>query len=172
MSRRLRIWGDFLCFDERLVVPKELQNDILEKVHNQTHFGQVGTIQALKKSYFWVKMSWDAKNVCWSCVVCQRSKPSNKSKPARTSMDIAKTDIESIHQLNPLSNCVHVVVSYDEAYQMRSSKSGRGIQPLCFRLRNFSWYRQGAFLWSRVNSSSSATYTITSDSPGPDYGIS
>ena len=41
MSRRLRIWGDFLCFDERLVVPKELQNDILEKVDNQTHFGQV-----------------------------------------------------------------------------------------------------------------------------------
>ena len=34
--------------------------------------------------------------------------------------------------INPLTNCVHAVVSYDSAYQIRSKKGGGGYSPHCF----------------------------------------
>ena len=50
-----------LCFDDCLVVPKEIHAKVLEKVHNEAHFGVVGTMDALKRNFFWARMARDAK---------------------------------------------------------------------------------------------------------------
>ena len=44
----------------------------------------------------------------------------------------AKNGLGTILGNNPLSNCVHAVVSYDGAYQIRSKKYGGGYSPYCF----------------------------------------
>ena len=51
---------------------------------------------------------------------------------ANMSMMEAKIGLESILGINPLTNCVHAVVSYDGAYQIRSKKGGGGYSPYCF----------------------------------------
>ena len=43
-----------------------------------------------------------------------------------------KIGLETIFGINPLTNCVHGVVSYDGAYQIRSKISGGGYIPYCF----------------------------------------
>ena len=51
---------------------------------------------------------------------------------ANNSMMRAKTGLEVIFGTNPLTNCVHAVVSFDGAYQIRSKKGGGGYSPYCF----------------------------------------
>ena len=80
VAQRLRVDRGALCFDSRLVVPKEIQANILEKVQIETHFRLVGTIYALRRNFFWAKMARDAKQFCRACIVCQRAKPSNRGK--------------------------------------------------------------------------------------------
>ena len=48
---------------------------------------------------------------------------------ANMSMMESKIGLESILGINPLTNCVHTVVSYDGAYQIRSKKGGGGYSP-------------------------------------------
>ena len=80
VAQHLRVDRGALYFDNRLVVPKEFQANILERVHNETHFGLVGTVDALRRSFFWAKMARDAKQFCRACIVCHRAKPSNRGK--------------------------------------------------------------------------------------------
>ncbi|KAI6654474.1 hypothetical protein LOD99_870 [Oopsacas minuta] len=47
-------------------------------------------------------------------------------------MDAAKNELETLHGLNHVSNCVHIVASYDGAYQIRNKKSGGGFSPYCY----------------------------------------
>ncbi|KAI6661845.1 hypothetical protein LOD99_9797 [Oopsacas minuta] len=51
---------------------------------------------------------------------------------ANTSMEAAKNELEILHGLNHVSNCVHIVASYDGAYQIRNKKSGGGFSPYCY----------------------------------------
>ena len=51
---------------------------------------------------------------------------------ANNTMMQAKIGLESILGINPLTNSVHAVVSYDGAYQIRSKKGGGGYSPYCF----------------------------------------
>ena len=51
---------------------------------------------------------------------------------ANISMMKAKIGLEAIFGINPLTNCVHGVVSFDGAYQIRSKKGGGGYSPYCF----------------------------------------
>ena len=51
---------------------------------------------------------------------------------ANNCMMKAKTGLEAIFGTNPLTNCVHAVVSFDGAYQIRSKKGGGGYSPYCF----------------------------------------
>ena len=51
---------------------------------------------------------------------------------ANYSMMRAKIELENIYGINPLTNSVHAVVSYDGAYQIRSKKGGGGYSPYCF----------------------------------------
>ena len=80
MSSRVRLEDGLLFFEKRLVVPKVLQQEILGIVHSNGHFGISGTIQALRCSYFWIKMSRDARLFCQDCLICHQAKPSNSPK--------------------------------------------------------------------------------------------
>ena len=51
---------------------------------------------------------------------------------ANSCMIRAKNGLGTILGINPLTNCVHAVVSYDGAYQIRSKKGGGGYSPYCF----------------------------------------
>ena len=79
-TKGLELKGEALCFKGRLVVPREIQGKVLAMVHNETHFGQVGTLEALRRNFFWAKMSRDTKQFCRSCVVCHRAKPCNRHR--------------------------------------------------------------------------------------------
>ena len=48
---------------------------------------------------------------------------------ANNSMMKAKIGLESLVGINPLTNCVYAVVSYDGAYHVRSKKGGGGYSP-------------------------------------------
>ena len=48
---------------------------------------------------------------------------------ARNSMMKAKIVLQSFLAISPLTNCVHAVVSYNGAYQIRSKKGGGGYSP-------------------------------------------
>ena len=90
VAKRLRLVEDSLYFDQRLVIPTDMKKEILRKVHSQGHFGLVGTLEALRRSYFWHKMARDAKLYCRACVICQRVKPSHLPKEPIEPMILGK----------------------------------------------------------------------------------
>ena len=51
---------------------------------------------------------------------------------ANNNMMKAKIGLESILGISRLTNCVHAVVSYDDAYQIRFKKGEGGYSPFCF----------------------------------------
>ena len=69
-----------LFFQDRIVVPKQIKDEVMEQVHSQHHFGKAGTLQLLRKNFFWVGMDRDVEKSCPNCLVCHKSKPSNKGK--------------------------------------------------------------------------------------------
>ena len=69
-----------LLFQDRVVVPSEAQVEVVRRVHAAGHFGQKRTLQNLRRSYFWLGMSRDARKVCQSCFTCQRAKRSNRAR--------------------------------------------------------------------------------------------
>ena len=80
-----------LFFDKRIVVPMEARHQVLSKVHAAGHFGLRRTLQLLRRSYFWSKMTRDAKEFCNSCLPCQRAKASNR--PREPLEEFITTDI-------------------------------------------------------------------------------
>ena len=80
VAKHLRLVGEFLYFDHRLVVPTDIKKEILREVHAQGHFDVAGTLEALRRSNFWYKMTRDTTLYCRACVICQRVKPSHLPK--------------------------------------------------------------------------------------------
>ena len=58
-----------LYFDTRIVVPKTLQFDTVQRVHSEVHFGQARTLQLVRRSYFWIGLTQDVKTQCRTCKV-------------------------------------------------------------------------------------------------------
>ena len=77
---RLSLVNGKLLFKERLVVPKMLREEVMRSVHTQHHFGKEGTLQSLKRSFFWSGMSKDVETFCRNSLVCHRAKPTNYGK--------------------------------------------------------------------------------------------
>ena len=89
VNEHLQILEDTLFFDERIIVPKSLQLEVTEAVHAQHHLGLTGTLQSLKRSYFWRNMPRDVRKFCNSCLACQRAKPTNIAKQPLQRMEIS-----------------------------------------------------------------------------------
>ena len=91
VSPHLRVQDGILYFESRVVVPKSLQRDILQRVHAEMHFGYARTRQLLRRSYFWIGLARDTKAHCRSCIVCQKAKPSRKPKEPLQLVDYGVT---------------------------------------------------------------------------------
>lgn len=79
----------------RLCVPKGLQSQILNEVHNEkgeaAHSGYFKTYNRLSNVYYWTKMSRDIKRFVSTCDVCQKIKP-RKHAPFGLLQSIAVPD--------------------------------------------------------------------------------
>lgn len=64
---------------ERLVVPKDRREIVVEEVHSIGHFGVQKTVSMLKELYWWPKMFTDAQRMVKECEICQRRKPPDRS---------------------------------------------------------------------------------------------
>ena len=80
VASRLHLERGIMYFDQRIVVPKEVQQEVLAKTQAAAHFGQAKTMQLLKRKYLGMKMARDTKIFCRSCITCQKSKPSHMAK--------------------------------------------------------------------------------------------
>ena len=79
VTSHLNIKDGVLYFEQRIVVPKSVQLEVLDKTHSAVHFGNGKTIELLSRNYFWMGMAREAK--FWRrCITCQKSKPSNTSR--------------------------------------------------------------------------------------------
>ena len=81
-----------LYFGTRMVVPKVLQSETLQRVHSEMHFGQARTRQLMRKSYFWIGLTRDVKTQCRTCQVCQKAKPSKRPKEPLGSVEYGSTE--------------------------------------------------------------------------------
>ena len=86
---QLKVVNGILLFQDRVVVPQQLRLEVLEAVHAQHHLGTNGTLQSLRKSYFWIKMARDTRIFCRGCLTCQRAKPTNTGKEPIQEMKIS-----------------------------------------------------------------------------------
>jgi hypothetical protein len=72
-----------------LVVPRSLQDEVLQFCHDSKtagHLGRDKTLQAVKKSFLWHNMSRDCKIYVMSCAVCSKNKKAHKHLRDRKSV--------------------------------------------------------------------------------------
>ena len=72
--------GTLLLFQDRVVVPIDARNRVLQSVHAAGHFGQRRTLQNLRRTHFWLGMARDTRIFCQRCLVCKKAKPSNQMR--------------------------------------------------------------------------------------------
>ena len=88
VAQHMRVLGGKLYFQDRVVVPNQMRDEVIMQVHCQHHFGRSGTLHSLRKNFFWPKMGKDVENFCRRCLVCHRSKPSNRGRGPICKMDV------------------------------------------------------------------------------------
>ena len=83
-----------------LVVPKSLQNCVLEGSHDNKlagHMGQQKTLQKVKSKYIWFGMSSDCESYVRTCPVCNVNKKANIHAKAGLGQYHAGTPLERVH---------------------------------------------------------------------------
>ena len=88
VAQHMRVLGGKPYFQDRVVVPNQMRDEVIMQVHCQHHFGRSGTLHSLRKNFFWPKMGKDVENFCRRCLVCHRSKPSNRGREPICKMDV------------------------------------------------------------------------------------
>ncbi len=71
--------GIVMCND-RVVVPKEMQQGVLEELH-AAHQGQERAMQRARQMVYWPGMTNDVRNVVKTCEECQVYQPSQQREP-------------------------------------------------------------------------------------------
>ena len=69
-----------LCLGRQLAVPNALKGKVISMVHGRAHAGKQGTLEAIKRYYFWRGMSVDIAQFCKACHICSKSKCSHTPK--------------------------------------------------------------------------------------------
>ena len=60
----LQLRDDFVCKGTKIVAPKALRREIMEKAHITGHFGGEKTGELIARNYFWIGMSEDINKHC------------------------------------------------------------------------------------------------------------
>ena len=79
-QNELCIDGDVVLKGARLVVPRVLRNEVMQKLHS-SHQGIERTKQRARQIVFWPGMSHDVDNVVSTCTACCRYRPSQQKEP-------------------------------------------------------------------------------------------
>ena len=69
MKDQLSVFDDLVLFDDRIVIPKVLQTDILRKLHD-THQGRVRCKALARKGVYWRNINSDIDNMVDKCTEC------------------------------------------------------------------------------------------------------
>ena len=89
IEEELLIWG------QRIIVPKELRNQILEALH-KPHSGTVKTRAAAKELYYWPGMNNEIQTMIEKCDKCQELRPSLQKEALLQSMATKPMDSVSV----------------------------------------------------------------------------
>ncbi|PKU29736.1 protein nynrin-like [Limosa lapponica baueri] len=73
--------GWWMTKDQRVILPEHLLRDILEKTHEETHWGMEALIDNTKTYALGVGMTSTAKSVVNKCEICQKNNPQSKLRP-------------------------------------------------------------------------------------------
>ena len=76
----LSVVDGILLFDDRIVVPEKLRQEMLTKIH-EGHLGLHKSREAARASVWWPGLSTDLKKKIESCEFCQVNRPRQKSEP-------------------------------------------------------------------------------------------
>ena len=71
----LMVLGEVLCYKTRVVVPRELQQQVLDTLHS-AHQGVSGMLNRAEQSVFWPGISEDIMRLRSECRTCVRNAPS------------------------------------------------------------------------------------------------
>ena len=70
---------ELLCYNNRIVIPKSLQENVLEWYHYiLVHPGRDRTLKTISQHFYWKGMANDVEKYCKKCSICQTSKVSKK----------------------------------------------------------------------------------------------
>ena len=118
--------GLFLKGD-RIVIPKTLQRNVLDKLHN-AHQGMDRTKRRARQSCYWPKMNSEIEAMVKGCSTCLKHKPS-KPKEALQPRSIPSRPWEKIGtDLFELAGKPYIVITdyyslYPEVYELKEAKS-------------------------------------------------
>ncbi|XP_064464578.1 uncharacterized protein K02A2.6-like [Ornithodoros turicata] len=76
----LDVTDGFVCLGQRLVIPADLQADVLRKVH-QAHRGIVAFKRLAGESVYWPTLNKDVEDLVSSCIICQSGQKANPHQP-------------------------------------------------------------------------------------------
>ena len=77
-ERGMYVCDGLLYRSNQVVVPYNLRNEVISRIHNESHPGVRRTIERVKLNFFWRGLSRDIGRFCASCLICQRNKPKNQ----------------------------------------------------------------------------------------------
>lgn len=84
MQVDLQVIDGLLFLNDKLVVPKGLQGEMLEKLH-EAHLGIVKTKARARQVLYWPGMSSDIENMIQKCRVCEKFQSAVQKEPLLTS---------------------------------------------------------------------------------------
>lgn len=79
LRKDFSIDNDALFYCDRIVIPKDLQNRVLEIMH-ETHTGIVRMKMCARSYVWWKSFNIDIENYVASCLVCQKTQISRNAK--------------------------------------------------------------------------------------------
>ena len=114
----------------QLVVPQELQQEVIRTVHEDVHFSYAKVFAKLTQQYWWPSMMKAIKEFCAACLTCQKGKigrrqiaplqPIEAPEPWHTiGVDIVETHVESRTCNKYILVFIDLFTRYCEAFPLR-----------------------------------------------------
>jgi len=80
IQNEIHIMNNLLFKGNRLIIPKSLQKQILDKIHCG-HLGINKTLNVARETVYWPNINVDIKNLIDQCLVCAKFKPNTTNEP-------------------------------------------------------------------------------------------
>ncbi|XP_044760853.1 uncharacterized protein K02A2.6-like [Coccinella septempunctata] len=81
MKDAIYVEAGIVFYEDKIIVPKSMQKQIIETLHNKGHLGTRRTINKARKLFYWINMTTDITNYIKQCRVCEKYMPRNRKEP-------------------------------------------------------------------------------------------